>query len=531
MRKILTFFIILGCVFSLSAQVKSYVGIISGKKTTEFNSTMRANAITLTKAGYNDLGNYIDSYLEGTFGSGFVFVDKDNTNYIITNKHVIEQATEASIIFENDDGSKTTFDNLELVAIDDNIDLAIFKFKDNLQPFTTGLPISNKKLKDGEEVWTAGFPGLAGEPMWQLGKGNVTNAQAHIDALLDSSISTVIQHSAEIDGGNSGGPLLIASDTDIGFEVVGVNAWKAFYRQNTNFSIPATVLVDFIEQAKTEKDSKKELADKKTQVKEIFENIEKNYTDLAKFISYDFAIKDGEKSLITLLNSASRADCNTIISVFSRSPLEGFKYAVAYELYNDYKDNENIDTSFDWALEQNQWRLKSPYTTKNKKWDSYYKEVPEGFSLKGSWDFNMLVGGTLNFDTSPTLSTSVELWPFLKNTTGIGFDLELFNYDKELNPLVGAHVGFRVPFNFGPLRIYPLAKAGINMDALGTVVSSSFFQAGFECSFDKGNFVIPEIGIAYKKTDYSINGEYTNDDITVKTDGISIYAVLSFRLN
>jgi serine protease Do len=525
MRKTLTFFIVLGCALSLSAQVKSYVGVVSGKKTPEFNSTMRANASSLTNDGYDDLGEYIDLYLDGTFGSGFVFVDKDNTNYIITNKHVIEQATEASITFENEDGSKTTFDNLELVAVDDDIDLALFKFKDNSQPFKKGLPISNKTLKDGDEVWTAGFPGLAGKPMWQLGKGNVTNSKAYIDELLDSSISSIIQHSAEIDGGNSGGPLLISSNTDIGFEVVGVNAWKAFYRQNTNFSIPAKVIVDFIEQSKTEKDSEKELTDKKAQIKEILKNTEKDFTVLAKYISYDFAAKDGEKSLINLLDSASTADCKTFISVFASSPLEGLKYAVAYELYNDYKDKENIDTSLEWILEQNQWRLKSPYTKKNKKWNTSNNEISEGFSLKGLYNINLAMGETLNFDTNSSFNASLEFWYLIQNTTCVGFNIDRFDYEDETNTLVGMHMGFRLPFNFDSLRIYPLAKVGFNMDMKETVVTSSFYQAGLECGFDLGSFCIPAIGIAYKKTNYSID----IDELVLETDGISLYAVLSFK--
>ena len=31
-----------------------------------------------------------------------------------------------------------------------------------------------------------------------------------------------------------------------GYAVVGINTWKAFYRQNTNFAIPAKVIKNFI---------------------------------------------------------------------------------------------------------------------------------------------------------------------------------------------------------------------------------------------------------------------------------------------
>jgi len=49
---------------------------------------------------------------------------------------------------------------------------------------------------------------------------------------------TVIQHSATIDPGNSGGPLLVRTQSNPPeFKVIGVNTWGANYRQNTFLSI------------------------------------------------------------------------------------------------------------------------------------------------------------------------------------------------------------------------------------------------------------------------------------------------------
>lgn len=83
---------------------------------------------------------------------------------VVTNRHVVQNALTANVSFENEDGT---------------------------------------------EVWSAGFPGLGGKPMWQLGKGTITNASAKIKELIAPNISTIIQHSAEVDAGNSGGPLLL----------------------------------------------------------------------------------------------------------------------------------------------------------------------------------------------------------------------------------------------------------------------------------------------------------------------------------
>jgi len=97
-------------------------------------------------------------------------------------------------------------------------------------------------------VWSAGFPGLGSDPMWQLGKGTVTNARAKIKELLSPDISTLIQHSAQVDAGNSGGPLLTAdSKSEAGYSVIGINTWKATYRESTNFSIPASIIKSFVQ--------------------------------------------------------------------------------------------------------------------------------------------------------------------------------------------------------------------------------------------------------------------------------------------
>ena len=94
--------------------------------------------------------------------------------------------------------------------------------------------------------------------MWQFAKGVVTNSSAKINDLLDSNISSLIQHSAQIDSGNSGGPLLIKSSNKIGYSVVGINTWKAFYRDSTNFAIPSSVIKSMIERINQEVDDDKE---------------------------------------------------------------------------------------------------------------------------------------------------------------------------------------------------------------------------------------------------------------------------------
>ena len=243
--------IVFSCTLFLHAQTKNYVCVVRQQyypSHVEFLEDLRDS---LKKRGYSSYAEYVDRYLKGGFGSGFVYVDKDGTNYIITNRHVVSQAASASVEFENSDGSVTKYENLKVFITDDDIDLAVLTFADGVKPFKNGLTVSTSALNDGQDVVSAGFPGLGGDPVWQFGKGSITNASARIKDMIDPSISTVIQHSAQVDGGNSGGPLLIESKAaNGGYAVVGVNTWKAVGREATNFAIPANLAVKLIDNSK-----------------------------------------------------------------------------------------------------------------------------------------------------------------------------------------------------------------------------------------------------------------------------------------
>lgn len=213
------------------AQIRKYIGIVRPEYNSETVSFLKAFQNELKAKGYNAYANYIDGYLKGRFGSGFVYVNSEDKNFVITNQHVIDYGTSASIEFEDPKtGTVTKYENLSIKAIDDEIDIAVLQFKDNEEPFKKGLVFSSDNVEDGIDVYSAGFPGLGNTPLWQLGKGIVTNSSARIKELMNPDISSLIQHSAEVDRGNSGGPLLIPSKTtETGYLVIGVDAGIAVY--------------------------------------------------------------------------------------------------------------------------------------------------------------------------------------------------------------------------------------------------------------------------------------------------------------
>lgn len=111
-----------------NAQIRQYVGIVRGQFSSDFVKNMEACREELRGKGYVSFANTIDSYLKGGFGSGFVYAAEDGTKYVITNLHVMMEADEASITFENQDGTSETRKGLKTFAVNDALDIALLVF-------------------------------------------------------------------------------------------------------------------------------------------------------------------------------------------------------------------------------------------------------------------------------------------------------------------------------------------------------------------------------------------------------------------
>ena len=142
-------------------------------------------------------------------GSGFVVND---AGYIATNSHVIENGKNVQVVPAN---SLTLYD-AEIVKSLPQLDLAILRVHDlELPPVRLLRPTPNK----GQKVWAIGYPESA--DFEQLAE-DPTVQDGVIGRLFTgawwSTEFVIIQHSAPLNPGNSGGPLL----DDCG-NVIGVN--------------------------------------------------------------------------------------------------------------------------------------------------------------------------------------------------------------------------------------------------------------------------------------------------------------------
>lgn len=343
MKKLSAFLLVLltsGMLFA--ASLRDYVCIVRpdvSEKTTAFLTEYKDY---LLSKGYKNYSSNIESYLKGSFGSGFVIYGSDNKPYILTNRHVVTESETVTVQFENSDGSVSEYKNLKVIACDEDIDVALIKLPDGFSK--SGLTLWYGKVNDGDDVWSAGFPGLGTDPVWQLGKGIVSNSSARIKELLDPSISTLIQHSAQIDAGNSGGPLMVASSKNsAGYVVIGINTWKAVYRENTNYAIPASCIKNFMDKAISGK-GKVNLSERLSQFSKTVANKDATFTDMSRFISNDMVATCGGELFLKVLQKASTDVRSKVINAFAYNPIEGLRYTLSYYVYSAFqKDGAVID--------------------------------------------------------------------------------------------------------------------------------------------------------------------------------------------
>ena len=157
----------------------------------------------------------------GGAGSGVV-VTPDG--YILTNEHVVQQVEEARVAFV--DGRSVP---AVVVGRDPATDLAVLRAQ------TTALPYARlattKPLRVGQLVVAVGNP-LGFEST--VSAGVVSALGRSLRSRQGRLIEGIVQHTAALNPGNSGGPLLDAQG-----RVVGINTAIIAMAQGIGFSVPA----------------------------------------------------------------------------------------------------------------------------------------------------------------------------------------------------------------------------------------------------------------------------------------------------
>jgi serine protease Do len=168
-----------------------------------------------------------------SLGSGFVV---DSSGIVITNNHVIGDANDISVLFN--DGTKL---KAEIIGKDAKIDIAVLRVKSD-KPLKAVPFGDSEKMRPGDWVMAIGNPfGLGGS----VSAGIVSARGRNIES---GPYDNYIQTDAAINKGNSGGPLF-----NMNGEVIGINTAILSPTGGSvgiGFAVPAANAVPVIDQLK-----------------------------------------------------------------------------------------------------------------------------------------------------------------------------------------------------------------------------------------------------------------------------------------
>ncbi|MFQ5956510.1 MAG: trypsin-like peptidase domain-containing protein [Candidatus Brocadiales bacterium] len=152
-------------------------------------------------------------------GSGFLI---DPSGEILTNKHVIEAASNISVKMSRGNGNLY---DAKIIRAHPQLDLALIRANiRDASPLSLG---DSDSLKIGEPALALGNPGLGDEALEATATKGVISGLRKIDGI------NYIQTDVAINPGNSGGPLI-----NVHGQVVGVCTAKAAGKEGINFAIP-----------------------------------------------------------------------------------------------------------------------------------------------------------------------------------------------------------------------------------------------------------------------------------------------------
>jgi serine protease Do len=506
--------------FGQTGALRDYVGLINQTFHPDIVSYLGKFRDEFDKRGNRDAARSIDNYLKGGSGTGFVYVAGDGSNYIITNHHVITQAYDISVTFEKQDGTKIKYEGLEIIAADEDMDIALLSFPRGGRPFTGGLAFLDRPVNEGEDVYSAGFPGLGATILWQFGRGMVSNARVEFPEDDDDENSRImgpyIQHTAQIDPGNSGGPLLVpVQGVPAGYAVAGINTLSARFRQAANFSIPTDRVNTFLTAALGPKpaDERPRLD---ARLETFIDGLSANravYDHIAGYLSNACTAENAEYALTEMLRNANRTVQGNIIQAFIRSPVDGMGYAVAWTIENALRSRAGrISISVDAVVPNNKNGYTVTFTVNNgtisSEWINEYgiwrisafgdfaagdKSLVEkrdqadrdAQSLRTDYDFHFAAGYAQIFESGPALGLDMA---FRIGYIGQGFRGYFKDDFFQLDVFFGPYIPIRVK----KIGLTPYADLGI-----GLVVKEHVSKPG-KTSYDEddGGLLGKDIGLA-----------------------------------
>ena len=234
--------------YSLAVKGEAQVAEADRENATAELHTERENVGNrLTEVQKNEIQQQVDKWNPKVLvssGTGFYI----NETYILTNAHVVESSDEVRIPYRR----------VPMTAVDSEVDLALLVDSSRkIEGATFGqspfaATFRSVPVQFGEGIAVFGYP--LSQVLSYEGNGTAGFVSGLTSTIYDSQPGNLFQHTAPIQGGNSGGPVF-----DLAGQVVGVvvgtlsptlvqksGAIRIENRQNVNFAIKFNVIEDFL---------------------------------------------------------------------------------------------------------------------------------------------------------------------------------------------------------------------------------------------------------------------------------------------
>jgi serine protease Do len=474
--------------FAQAGALRDYVGLVSihyHKDVVDYMGKWKAE---FEKGGYTNAAKSVDNYLKGLSGSGFAYVDADGICYIITNNHVIRQSDSLSITFEKQDGAKTIYDNLKVLMADEDNDIALLAFDAGAKPFTQGLALNERTLDEGDDVFAAGFPGLGNTAIWQFSRGTISNVRVRLPTGNDDeTIGPYIQHTSQIDPGNSGGPLLVTLEgVPTGYAVAGINTLTAYGRQAANYAIPMETVKTFLQSALSKEPANDREAIEK-RVDSFIKGLKANhavYGHIGAYLTATCTAQNAEYSMDEMWEKATRNVKEAIIEEFIYNPVEGMNAGVAWNIENSMRTKsgslsvslESIESNYkggytvtlnvndkpvksDWVKEYGIWRMDTygdAVSGDKTLIDAKQKEREQNAKLRTDYSLLIAAGYTYLFDTGSALNFNLK-----GGSSNVLYGFNIYYAPKPHYFQVEGTMGFYIPIRLGSVALSPFLDGGI----------------------------------------------------------------------
>lgn len=189
----------------------------------------------------------VNTYVKGepyASGTGFVYKTEGKKAYILTNNHVINNASDVYVTFTDGTIVKTNVEGSDVYS-----DIAVLSVESSYIKSVAKLGKS-EDLRLGDTVFAIGAP-LDSAYSWSVSRGIVSGKDRLVEVELTSGntktpmVVNTLQTDAAINSGNSGGPLANSNG-----EVIGITSIKLASAQieGMGFAIPIEIALEYAEE-------------------------------------------------------------------------------------------------------------------------------------------------------------------------------------------------------------------------------------------------------------------------------------------